>query len=106
MLERKFQSRLIKKIEKENPGSVVLKTDPNYKQGFPDLLILHGKRWAALEVKRDGKAPHRPNQDYWVRRLNDMSFARFIYPENEREIRNEIHKAFGAGRNPRVPKPE
>ena len=85
------------------PDAVVLKTDPNYIQGFPDLLILRGKRWAALEVKRDEKAPRRPNQEHYVNRLNRMSFARFIYPENEGEVLNDIRKVLGPGRATRLP---
>ena len=95
ILERNFQARLIKRIRKEMPDAVVLKTDPNYIQGFPDLLILRGKRWAAVEAKREEHAPHRPNQDYWVQKLNRMSYARFIYPENEEEILHGIREVLG-----------
>ena len=38
--EGDFQSKLIKEIKTIFPGSFVLKNDPNYIQGFPDLLIL------------------------------------------------------------------
>ena len=106
ILERVFQSRLIRKIKKDLPGCIVLKNDPNYMQGFPDLLILDGDRWAALEVKRDAKAKHQPNQEFYVRKLNEMSFARFIYPENERTVRNELYQSLRAGRNARVSQSE
>lgn len=96
ILERDFQARLIRRIKEEIPGSVVLKTDPNYRQGFPDLLILYGKHWAGLEVKKEERAPHRPNQDYYIQLLNEMSYARFIYPENEEEILHDIREALGA----------
>ena len=95
ILERAFQGRLIRNIKKDLPGCIVLKTDPNYLQGFPDLLILHGQKWAALEVKRDANARHQPNQDYYVDRLAKMGYAAFINPENERKIRNDIRKALG-----------
>ena len=90
MLERNFQSKLIKDIKKKLKGCIVLKTDPNYIQGLPDLLILYGKRWAALEVKRSVRASHRPNQDYYVKLMNKMSFARFISPEVKEEVLNEL----------------
>lgn len=106
ILERAFQGRLIRNLKKDLPGCIVLKTDPNYLQGFPDLLILYGKQWAALEVKRDAKARHQPNQDYYVDRLSKMGYAAFINPENERKIRNDICQALGAGGKPRVPESE
>ena len=75
------------------PGAIVLKTDPNYIQGIPDLLVLYKNKWAALEVKKSVKAHHQPNQDYYVKNMNDMSFARFISPETEREVLDEIQQA-------------
>lgn len=94
MLESQFQSKLIKKLKKIFPGCLVMKTDPTYIQGLPDLLILFNDRWAVLECKKSGTAIHRPNQDYYVDRMNEMSFARFIYPENEEEILHDLQQAF------------
>ena len=94
MLESQFQSKLIKKLKKIFPGCLVMKTDPTYIQGLPDLLILFNDRWAVLECKKIGTASHRPNQDYYVDRMNEMSFARFIYPENEEEILHDLQQAF------------
>lgn len=89
-LESKFQARLIREIEEEFPGAVVLKTDPNYIQGFPDLLVLHDSFWGALEVKRARTSARQPNQEYWVQRLNLMSYARFVYPGNIAGILDEL----------------
>ena len=94
MLESQFQSKLIKKLKKIFPGCLVMKTDPTYIQGLPDLLILFNDRWAVLVCKKSGTASHRPNQDYYVDRMNEMSFARFIYPENEEEILHDLQQAF------------
>lgn len=97
-LERDFQRSLIKELKELFPGCVVLKNDPEYIQGIPDLLVLHNDRWAALEVKKSKRASHRPNQDYYVEKMDDMSFARFIYPENKEEVLHEIQQSFWSGR--------
>ena len=106
MRENKFQSELIKDIKSRFPDCIVVKNDPNYLQGVPDLLILHSDTWAALECKKDLKAAHRPNQDYYVERMNDMSFSRFICPENREEVLNEMEQAFKCGRTTCLPKPK
>lgn len=93
-LERNFQASLIKEIKEILPGSIVMKNDPNYIQGVPDLTILYNNRWAALEVKRSEGAPQQPNQQYYVRKMNNMSFSRFIYPENKEEVLDELQQAF------------
>jgi len=104
MRENKFQSDLIKEIKNLFPGCMVLKNDPNYIQGIPDLLILHGKKWATLECKRSADAPIRPNQAYYVKRMNKMSFSRFIFPENKEEVLRELQSAFKSGRSTRISK--
>ena len=94
MLESKFQSDLIKEIKGRFPGCIVMKNDASYIQGIPDLLILSGDKWAALECKQSAKAKHRPNQDYYVEKMNDMSFSAFIYPENKEEVLNDLGRSF------------
>lgn len=97
-LERDFQSGLIKEIKKRFNGCLVMKTDPTYIQGLPDLLILFKDKWASLEVKRSLNASKRPNQEYYVDLMNKMSFSRFICPENKEEILNELQQTFFSGR--------
>lgn len=91
-LERDFQAKLIKEIKNIFPGCIVMKTDPTYIQGLPDLLILNKDKWAALEVKRSEKASKRPNQDYYVNKMDNMSYASFIYPENKEDVLDELRK--------------
>lgn len=91
--ESDFQGNLIKKIKDRFPGCMVLKNDPTYIQGIPDLLILHNNKWAALECKKSEKEKTRPNQPYYVNKMNNMSYASFVYPENEEEVLNEIQSA-------------
>lgn len=93
-LESQFQASLIKKLKKAFPDCVVLKNDSTYLQGFPDLLILCQNKWAALECKRSSNSKHQPNQDYYISKLNEMSYARFVSPENEEDVLDELQCAF------------
>lgn len=107
MLERNFQSALIKEIKERLPGCIVMKNDANYIQGIPDLLILYKKKWAALECKKSGKSSRRPNQEFYVNKMNEMSFSRFIYPENKEEVLNDLQQALrGRGAARRNNEPE
>lgn len=94
--ESQFQGKLIYRLREMFPGCIVLKNDANYIQGFPDLTILWKNKWALLECKRNREAPKRPNQQYFIDRGNEMSFARFICPENEEEVLHDLQQAFGA----------
>lgn len=94
MKENAYQAALIKRLKKEFEGAIILKNDAQYLQGIPDLVIFYGKNYAFLEVKESATAKHRPNQDYWVDRIGDMSYAAFIYPENEDQVIEELKELF------------
>ncbi len=94
MLENKFQATIIKELKNLFPGCVVLKNDSSYVQGIPDLLVLHDDKWATLEVKKNARAKKQPNQEYYVDKMNEMSFSRFIYPENKEEVMNDLRRLF------------
>lgn len=98
MLENNFQAKLIKELKEEFPGCIVMKNDSSYIQGIPDLLILHEDKWAGLEVKKSANAKKQPNQEYYVDKMNEMSFAKIIHPGNKEEILNELRTTFRAER--------
>ena len=102
MLENAFKTKLVGELEEMFPGAIVVHLDPNEIQGIPDLLILYKDKWAALEGKKSAKERHRPNQDYYVDVMNQMSFAAFIYPENKEEVLYELQQAFNVRRPTRV----
>lgn len=104
MLENKFKTNLINEIENKFPGCMVFHLDPNETQGVPDLLVLYKKKWAALEGKKHKDAKHQPNQDYYVDKMHDMSYASFIYPENKEEVLNELQQTFQPRGSTRVSK--
>lgn len=93
-LERDFQASLKKEIYRRFPGAIILKTDPNDIQGIPDLLVLYKDKWASLECKKSEDAVHQANQDYYVDLLDNMSFSRFIFPENREDVLNELQQTF------------
>lgn len=94
MKENRFQANLIKELKTEFPGIVVMKNDCNYIQGIPDLTLLYNNKWAMLECKKSETASHRPNQDHYISKLNEMSYATFISPENKEVVLNELRETF------------
>lgn len=94
MLESQFQSKLIKELKKLFPGCIVMKSDSGYLQGIPDLLILFNDKWAALECKQHAGAKKQPNQEYYVGKMDEMSFSRFICPENKEEVLHDLRQSF------------
>lgn len=96
MAESRYQRDLIKRLKRLFPDALILKNDPGYLQGIPDLLILNGRNWAMLEVKDSATASFRPNQEYYLEMLGKMSFAAAICPENEEEVMRGLQRALHA----------
>jgi hypothetical protein len=93
--ENVFQSGLISEIKTRFPGCIVMKNDSSLIPGIPDLTILYRSRYALLECKRSENEPHRPNQDYYVDKANEMGgLARFIFPENKECVLNDMERTF------------
>lgn len=98
MAESRYQAQLIRRLKRMFPGCEILKNDARYLQGILDLTIFWEDRWAMLEVKASETSPEQPNQEYYVEKMNRMSFASFIFPENETEVLAALHEAFTSER--------
>lgn len=99
MRERDYQAGLIRKIKRLYPGCIVLKNDSSYMQGIPDLMVLYKNKWVALEVKVKEPRSSRdfePNQEWFIERMNDMSFAACIFPENEKDVLRGVQLTFSS----------
>lgn len=92
--ESKFQANLIRELKELFPGCIVMKNDAGYIQGIPDLTILWRDKWATLECKRSADAPFRQNQQYYISRMNEMSFSAVICPENKEVVLHDLQSAF------------
>lgn len=102
MRENAYQAQLIKRLRRMFPDGEVVKNDPNYLPGILDLTIFNGDRWGMLEVKASESSPIQPNQPYYVEKFNRMSFAAFIYPENEEEVLRALQHALEPRGNSRL----
>lgn len=102
--ESRFQKELIDDLKVIYPGCVILKNNPLYMRGFPDITILYNDRWGVLECKKSENEPHQPNQDEYVDKLNKMSYSAFIFPENREKVLNELEQTLRPRRKSRVPK--
>ena len=95
MVERDYQPKLKKRIEKMFPGCVIIKNDEQHLQGFPDLTVFCSDgRWAILECKKSLNEPFQPNQKYYLDYMNRRGFARMICPENMEEVLHDMEQTF------------
>ncbi|WKW86873.1 VRR-Nuc domain protein [Gordonia phage Conley] len=97
MRESAYQAGLIRKLRKLYPEAIIMKNDSGYIQGIPDLTILHEDRWATLEVKAKQPSTEQAfeaNQEWYIEKMNSMSYSACIYPENEKDVLDGLQQAF------------
>lgn len=94
MKESQFQKKLINKLKIIFPDCVIMKQDAKYNQGIPDLVIFYKEKYAMLEVKQSATANHQPNQDYYIQKFNNWSYASFVYPENLDVVLKDLQEVF------------
>ena len=92
VLEKDFQSKIIKYLRSKS--CVVLKYQQNAttRAGIPDIIFLKEGFWGAIEVKQSKTAKYRPGQKEMVAKLNEMSWAKAVYPENWDETKKELEE--------------
>lgn len=93
--ETVYQAKLITKLKTLLPGCFIIKNDPATNQGVPDILILFREHWGMLEVKMSGTSSKQPNQEYYIDKFGEMSFASFINPQNEEQVLFDLQTTFG-----------
>ena len=98
-LESEFWRKDLRhQIRERLPECVIVKQDPNTSfQGVPDHLILCPTGWAALETKRGPNGQREPNQEYYIEKFGEMSFAAFVDPTNMDEVLDDLQQALGSG---------
>jgi hypothetical protein len=100
--ESRFEAHVIRRLNRDFPGCFVVKNDSGLIQGIPDRTVFFEDKWAMLEVKESANAPEQPNQGYYVELFDRMSFAAFIYPENEEDVFDALQRTFQPRRVARV----
>lgn len=96
--EGRFKEGLTQELEQIFPGCIIIKNDEQLLQGIPDILLLWEDRWAMLEVKKSATAAKQPNQEYWIKIFDQMSFGAFVFPENKDEVLHALQQSFTARR--------
>jgi hypothetical protein len=99
MKESDFQKKLIDKIKMMFPDCEVMKQDPKYCTGIPDLVIFYQNKYAMLECKNSLKAYEKSLQNqsiqtYYIEKFSKWSYASYVYPENMDKVLYELQEVF------------
>lgn len=88
--EADFQKTIIKWLR--DKGCLVIKYQQNAttRASIPDILFLKEGFWGAIEVKKSKTSKFQPGQKEMVSKMNEMSWAKVVWPENWKESQKEL----------------
>lgn len=93
MAESSFQKKVAKWLRQKGCYVLVITAHPGIPDGMTDILaLMPGGGWAALECKASKTAKMQPLQAPTIKKLDDMYFARKVYPENWDEVKRELEQ--------------
>jgi Holliday junction resolvase len=90
MKESVFQAKVINWLKDQ--GCYVIKNSAvmGVPTGCPDLVFFKEGFYGFIEAKPNPKARFQPLQKETLKKLDDWSWAKAVYPENWEEIKNEL----------------
>lgn len=101
-MERKLQSEIATYLRRKGAFVLTIQPQAGIPSGTPDIIaLLDGGGWVGLEIKasnpykRDGTAKahaFQPLQQETVKKLNNMYFARVVWPANWPEVKEELNQ--------------
>lgn len=89
-LESNLQTKIAKWLRSKGCFVMVLTPGKGIPRGVSDVFFCYEGFYGFLEVKKAKNAKRQPGQEQFVKKMDEWSFARIVYPENYEEVLKEI----------------
>lgn len=89
-LESKLQTKILQWLRKQGAFATKMQQNATTAIGVADIFFCKEGFYGFLEVKKSKTAKRRPGQEAFIKRMGAWSYARVVYPENWKEIREEL----------------
>lgn len=90
--ESKLQTTIAKSLRKQGCFVMVIQPQAGIPTGTSDIFFCKEGFYGWLEVKASKNAPFQPLQEQFLKKMDDWSYAKKVYPENWPEIQAELSK--------------
>lgn len=88
--ESNLQQKITKWLRSQKCFVWKMQQNATTQAGVSDLFFCYEGFYGFLEVKRSKTAKRRPGQEAFVRKMDEWSYARVVWPENWPEIQKEL----------------
>lgn len=92
MTEAEFQKKVIRWLRSKKCFVWKCQQNATTRAGVADLFFCREGFYSFLEIKKSKNAKIRPGQKEFIAKMDDWSYAKFVYPENWEEIKAELNE--------------
>lgn len=89
-VEKTLQTNIIKYLKGKKCVVMKLTVVPGIPIGTSDLVFFCEGFYGFIEVKASKTAPFHPLQPEFLKKMNEWSWAKAVYPENWEKIKAEL----------------
>lgn len=90
MKEASFQSTVIKWLRKHGCFVMKVQAGPGVPAGTADVFFCKEGFYGWLECKASKTAKKQPHQPEFIKKMDEWSYARFVWPENWAKVQKEL----------------
>lgn len=91
-LENKFQGKIIDFLNAQGCFTWKMQQNATTKAGVADVFFCKEGFYGFLEVKKSKTAKRRPGQPQFIKKMNEWSWAAFVYPEIWPKVKKELEE--------------
>lgn len=88
--EGKLKTEVVKWLRAKGCFVWICKQDSTTQKGVADLFFCIEGMYGFLELKATKNSPRRPGQEAFIKKMDEWSYARMVYPENWNEVKKEL----------------
>jgi len=90
--ESTLQTTVKKFLKSKGCEVLVIRPQPGIPDGWEDIMFLKEGFWGCIETKKSATAKYQPLQQERLKKHNEWSWARRVYPENWNEVKAELER--------------
>lgn len=92
MLEKDFQSKIMKWLRSKKAFAMKCQQNATTRAGISDIFFCKEGFYGFIEVKKSKTAKRQPGQEEFVKKMNEWSWAKVVYPGNWEETQKELEE--------------
>lgn len=89
-LESNLQAKILKWLRSQGAFATKMQQNATTQAGIADVFFCKEGFYGFLEIKKSKTASRRPGQEAFIKRMDEWSFGRVVWPENWAEVQSEL----------------